>query len=348
MTSAAPRALIIAPAWVGDAVMSEPLLARIRQRQPEWQLDAFAPDWVAPVFARMPDIGAVLNNPFGHGAFAFRKRRALGRELAKTGYRRAYILPNSLKSALVPFFARIPERVGFTGEGRLGLVNVRHRLNKTALPLMVERFAQLAEAPGATLPRPVPNPRLISTPAQQAAVLAKLALPKPERLAVFCPGAEYGPAKRWPTEHFAALAKGFADRGFTVWLLGSGKDKPIGERIERQGDGSCRNLCGQTNMEDAIDLIALADRVVCNDSGLMHVAAALGRPTFALFGSSSPGFTPPRSEKAKVLSLELPCSPCFKRECPFGHLDCLVKLTPERVMEACFALPEPPLEGRTP
>jgi len=347
VTSVAPRALIIAPAWVGDAVMSEPLLARIRQQQPEWQLDVLAPDWVAPVFARMPEVGTVLNNPFRHGEFAPQQRRALGRELAKTGYRRAYILPNSLKSALVPFFARIPERVGFTGEGRLGLINVRHRLDKAALPRMVERFAQLAEPPGTPLPRPLPNPRLTSTPAQQAAALAKLALPKPERLAVFCPGAEYGPAKRWPAEHFAALAKGFAERGYTVWLLGSGKDKPIGEAIER--DGPCRNLCGQTNMADAIDLIALADQVVCNDSGLMHIAAALDRPTIALFGSSSPGFTPPGSDKAEVLSLKLPCSPCFKRECPFGHLDCLVNLTPERVMQKiCFASPEPISEGRTP
>jgi len=347
VTSVAPRALIIAPAWVGDAVMSEPLLARIRQRLPEWQLDAFAPKWVAPVFSRMPEIGDVLNNPFGHGEFVLRKRRALGRQLAKTGYRRAYILPNSLKSALVPFFARIPERVGFTGEGRLGLINVRHRLNKAALPLMVERFAQLAELPGTLLPRPVPNPRLTSTSAQQVAALTKLALQKPERLAVFCPGAEYGTAKRWPTEHFAALAKRFAGRGFTVWLLGSGKDKPIGDAIERQGGGSCRNLCGQTSMEDAIDLIALADRVVCNDSGLMHIAAALDRPTVALFGSSSPGFTPPCSDKAEVLSLKLPCSPCFKRECPFGHLDCLTKLKPEQVMEACFARADLLSEGRT-
>ncbi|MDR2678946.1 MAG: lipopolysaccharide heptosyltransferase II [Zoogloeaceae bacterium] len=329
------RALIIAPSWIGDAIMAQPLFARLIQRTPELELEALAPAWVAPVLSRMPEITRTRVNPFGHGVLAWRQRRALGKELAREGFTRAYVLPNSLKSALVPFFSGIPERIGFTGECRYGLVNVRHRLDKTALPLMVERFAQLAEAPGAALQRPLPSPRLVSTLETQAAALAHLQLEAPARLAVFCPGAEYGAAKRWPTEHFAALARMLAQEGMTVWLLGSRKDHPIGEAIAASSAGVARNLCGATDMTEAIDLIAQAALVVCNDSGLMHVAAALDRPTVALFGSSSPGFTPPLSSKARVVSRELPCSPCFKRECPQGHLDCLRGLMPEKVLRVC-------------
>ena len=337
MAPPSTRVLIVAPAWIGDAILAQPLFARLRARHPQWRLDALAPAWVAPVLARMPEITHIIANPFAHGELALRRRFALGRHLAASAYQRAYVLPNSLKSALIPFFAGIPERVGFTGESRFGLVNIRHRLDRVALPRMVERFAQLAEAPGAPLERPLPPPRLVSTPAQQAASLARLGLERPARLVVLCPGAEFGPAKRWPVGHFAALARVLIERGHTVWLLGSGKDAPVGEAIVAQTGGACRNLCGVTGLEEAIDLIALAALVVCNDSGLMHVAAALDRPTVALFGSSSPDFTPPLSEAATVLRLGLPCSPCFQRECPFGHTDCLVKLEPARVLDTCLS-----------
>lgn len=285
----------------------------------------------------MPEIRHLIDNPFGHGELSLKARWRLARQLAHESYDQAYVLPNSLKSALVPFLASIPERIGFLGESRYGLLNRRHRLDKTALPLMVERFAQLVENPGAPLPRPLPSPRLVSTPSQQAATLASLGLEPPRRLVVFCPGAEFGPAKRWPAAHFAALARHLAERGHGIWLLGSPKDRPVAEEIAALAPGTCHNLCGTTNLEQAVDLIALAELVVCNDSGLMHVAAALGRPLVALYGSSSPGFTPPLSNQAAILSLDLPCSPCFKRECPLGHLDCLNRLDPGRVLDACLA-----------
>ncbi len=330
------KALIVAPSWIGDTIMAQPLFARLHAKNPGLQLDALAPRWVAPVLQRMDEIQDVVDSPFGHGQLSVKARWQLGRELAARRYDTVYVLPNSLKSAVVPFLAGIPRRVGFTGESRYGLINVRHTLDKQALPLMVERFTQLAERPGTPLPRPVAFPRLRSSQADQERTLAELGLERPTRIVAFCPGAEYGPAKRWPASHFAELAHELAGRDCAIWLFGSPKDHAIAEEISRLAPGLCRNLCGTTNLAQAVDLLALANLVVCNDSGLMHVAAALDRPIVALYGSSSPGFTPPLSERADILSLKLDCSPCFKRECPLGHLDCLNKLTPTRVLDACL------------
>jgi len=333
------KALIVAPSWIGDTVLAQPLFMRLHERIPGLQLDALAPRWVAPVLERMPEIGRVVDSPFAHGDLSLKARHRLARQLAQAGYQRAYVLPNSIKSALIPFFAGIPERIGFIGESRYGLINRRHTLDKIALPQMAERFAQLAEAPGAPLPRPLPLPRLASSDAQQAATRTALAIAQPEKLAVFCPGAEYGPAKRWPARHFATLADELAARGYTIWLLGSKKDRPIGDEILAlaKPDAPLHNLCGATSLTQAIDLIASAEFVVCNDSGLMHVAAALDRPLVAVYGSSSPDFTPPLSRRAQIINLQLECSPCFKRECPLGHLDCLNKLGAQQVLEACLA-----------
>ncbi|HRD91954.1 lipopolysaccharide heptosyltransferase II [Accumulibacter sp.] len=332
------KALIVAPSWIGDTVLAQPLFMRLHQRTPGLRLDALAPRWVAPVLERMPEIAQVVDSPFAHGELSLKTRHRLARQLAEGGYQRAYVLPNSLKSALVPFFADIPERIGFVGEKRYGLINRRHTLDKARLPQMAERFAQLAESAGDPLPRPLPLPSLNSSSAQRSATLASLGVDLPGKLAIFCPGAEYGPAKRWPARHFATLADALAERGYAVWLLGSAKDRPIAEQIAGQTRQTRpRNLCGSTSLAQAIDVLAAATFVVCNDSGLMHVAAALGRPLVAVYGSSSPAFTPPLSEHAQVLSLKLECSPCFKRECPLGHLDCLNKLDPQRVLNACLA-----------
>lgn len=330
------KALIVAPSWIGDTIMAQPLFARLHAKHPDLQLDALAPRWVAPVLERMAEISAVIDSPFGHGQLSLKPRWKLARELSAQNYSAVYVLPNSLKSALVPFMAGIPKRVGFTGESRYGLINVRHTLDKTALPMMVERFAQLAESPGTTLPKPVFYPKITSTVALQNQTLVELGLSRLARIVAFCPGAEYGPAKRWPAAHFAALAKKLAEQDFTIWLFGSPKDHAVAEEISQLAPGLCRNLCGATSLAQAIDLLAMAELVVCNDSGLMHVAAALDRPLVTLYGSSSPGFTPPLSDQADILSLKLDCSPCFKRECPLGHLDCLNKLTPEYVLAAAL------------
>jgi heptosyltransferase-2 len=328
------KALIVAPSWIGDTIMAQPLFARLHAKHPDLQLDALAPRWVAPVLERMTEISTVIDSPFGHGQLSLKPRWKLARQLAARHYDAVYVLPNSLKSALVPFLAGIPQRIGFTGESRYGLINVRHTLDKAALPMMVERFAQLAEQPGTQLPKPVFYPKITSTVALQNQTLTELGLSRPARVIAFCPGAEYGPAKRWPAAHFAALAKKLAEQDCTIWLFGSPKDHAVAEEISQLAPGLCRNLCGATSLAQAIDLLAMAELVVCNDSGLMHVAAALDRPLVTLYGSSSPGFTPPLSDQADILSLKLDCSPCFKRECPLGHLDCLNKLTPEYVLAA--------------
>lgn len=328
------RILIVAPSWIGDTIMMQPLLMRLREQQPDAAIHVLAPAWSAPLLARMPEVGASIENPFAHGTFDWTARRALGRQLrgnsTTADFAQAYVLPNSWKSALVPFFAGIPRRTGYTGEARYFLLNDRHTLDEAALPRLVDRYAALA----GPLDGPAANPRLTSAPEQQGAARAALGLPLDVAPIVFCPGAEYGAAKRWPARHFADLAKKVSRGGTPVWCVGSAKDAEVGAEIERLSDGAALNLCGRTKLEHAIDLIAGARAVVSNDSGLMHVAAALDRPLAALYGSSSPAYTPPLSARARIVALNLECSPCFKRDCPLGHLNCLNQLQPEQVLAA--------------
>lgn len=326
------KILIIAPSWVGDCVLMQPMLARLHARHPQVQIDVLAPPWTEKLLCQMPEIHRVIENPFAHGAFQLGARRALGQRLRTQGYDQAIVLPNSWKSALVPFFAQIPLRTGFVGELRYGLLNDARALNKNKLPLMVQRFAYLAEQPSDLPASPTPAPHLAVSEAARAAALEKFGLSRQQPVAVFCPGAEYGPAKRWPEAYYAELAQRLRERGYAIWLLGSPKDKEVADKIVALGNPQAVNLCGTTDLAEAIALIACADLVVSNDSGLMHIAAALDRPLLALFGSSSPQFTPPLSQHAQVLKRDLPCSPCFKRVCPLGHFDCMMKLTPREVM----------------
>ena len=322
--------LVISPAWVGDTVMMQVMIARLRQYEPAAHISVMAPAWCLGLLARMPGVDATLENPFGHGALRLGQRRRLGHSL-RGRFDRCYVLPNSFKSALLPWFARIPERIGFVGELRHGLLNDARRLDKAALPLMVERFALLAEARHSPLPRPLPQPVLLSSAQQQDAVLQRLQLDQMRPALALCPGAEFGEAKRWPVRHFAAVARAAHARDWQGWLLGSHKDKAIGEEIAAAAPGAI-NLCGRTSLEDVVDLLAFANHAVSNDSGLMHIAAATATPLVAVYGSSSPGFTPPLTDLAVIESLQLDCSPCFKRVCPLGHTACLNGLEPARIL----------------
>jgi heptosyltransferase-2 len=312
-----PRILVVAPNWIGDALMAQPLLARLREKLPAARIEVLAPPWVAPVARRMPEVAEVIEAPLRHGPLQLRARWRLGRSLRARGYDQAIVLPNTWKSALIPFFADIPLRSGYVGESRYGLLNLLYRNDSAAMRL---HYARLSEQPGTQPKAPLPTPRLQVSGAEIAAVREKFNLQKP--YAVLCPGAEYGPAKRWP--YFAELS---ARLGLPAVALGAAGDSESAHGIRGT------NLVGKTTLDEAIALIAGARAVVSNDSGLMHVAAALGRPLVALYGSSSPEHTPPASETARVLWLRIECSPCYQRECPLGHFRCMRELTVEMVLD---------------
>jgi len=293
-----------------------------------------APSWTLPLLRRMPEVSEAIASPFGHGELRLSERRRLGRRLGGQGYTQAIVLPNSFKSALVPWFARIPIRTGYVGELRQLLLTDARRLDREAHPLLAQRYAALADAPRAEPSLPLPGLGLEVSKTGRAELLSTLGLTLAQPVAVLCPGAEYGPAKRWPPPYFADLARRLARDGFQIWIVGSSKDYDIGEQIERASGGIALNLCGRTNLDQAVDLLSCARIVVSNDSGLMHVAAAVVVPLVALYGSSSPAFTPPMSPLGRVLKLDLPCSPCYERRCPLGHFNCMLQLTPDRVYAA--------------
>jgi heptosyltransferase-2 len=328
--------LVVGPAWVGDMVMAQVLFKMLQQQDPEVQIDVLAPAWSLPIIARMPEVRQAIVLPFKHGELKLRKRYQIARELRKTGYAQAISLTNSLKSALIPWLARIPVRTGWLGEMRWGLLNDIRYLNKQQMPLLVQRFAALAFPKSIRLPEKLPIPELQITSDTVQATLQKLGLSIPKQpLLVLCPGAEFGPAKRWPAQYYAKVANKKLAEGWQVWLLGSPKDQPVIDEIHAATEHQCVDLAGgRSSLEDAVDLLSLATIVVSNDSGAMHVAAALHRPVVVVYGSTDPGYTPPLNDHAEILTLKLSCSPCFQRECPLGHLKCLNDLPPELVLQS--------------
>ncbi len=339
-TAQEPATLIVGPSWIGDTVLAHSLIRLLKQRAPDIPIDLCAPAWSAPLIAAMPEVRRLIEAPFAHGAVHLKARYALGCRLRAYGYLQAYVLPNSWKSALLPFFARIPQRIGYRGEQRYGLLTEARPLDRTRLPMTVQRFVALGLPPGASLPDPLPRPALIIDAAQCDAACARHALTRDHPVLALCPGAEYGPAKRWPAAYYAEVARHFLARQWQVWLFGSSQDRTVCGEIAQQAP-QCRNLTGQTALEEAIALLACAHRVLTNDSGLMHVAAALGRPLLALYGSSDPRHTPPLDTRARIEWLQLACSPCFERTCPLGHTRCLYDLAPARIIASLEQLAEP-------
>ncbi|MBT8419878.1 MAG: lipopolysaccharide heptosyltransferase II [Gammaproteobacteria bacterium] len=332
------KILIVGPSWVGDMVMAQSLFITLAKLNPGATIDVLAPPWSRPLLQRMPQVFDAIDMPVGHGAIDIGRRRNLGKSLRSRHYRQAIVLPNSLKSALLPWFADIPLRVGWRGEMRYGLLNDLRRLDKQKYPLLVQRFNALAYPAGWDLPAVQPAPLLRTDWHNASRLLKKFSLDTHRKVLTLCPGAEFGPAKRWPTHHYATVARAVIEQGRQVWLMGSEKDKSIAEAIvgalSSTERSHCKVLAGATKLEEAIDLLALADAVVSNDSGLMHIAAALRRSLVVVYGSTSPDFTPPLHEDATILSHPIDCGPCFRRECPGGHLKCLDELSPERVIRA--------------
>lgn len=327
--------LVVGPSWVGDMVMAQSLFRLLTERSPAKALDVLAPGWSLPILGRMPEVREALEMPLGHGELGLAERFRLGRRLRRREYSHAIVLPRSLKAALVPWFAGIPRRTGFRGEYRYGLINDMRPFDAARLDQTVKRFVALGLAPGERLPRSLPRPRLRVDEVKQAATASRLGLPTDRPPVAFMPGAEYGPAKCWPLAYFGELASGLHRRGYQIWIFGSDKDRRQGERIGALAP--VINLCGETTLEEAIDLLPLCQFAVTNDSGLMHVAAAVGLPLVALYGSTTPAFTPPLTDTATIHYLGLSCSPCFERECPLGHFRCMREITPERVLSS---LPE--------
>ena len=336
MANSAQRLLVIGPSWVGDMVMAQSLFMTLKARQPGATIGVVAPAWSQPILERMPEVDEVLPLAVGHGEFGLASRRELASRL-RGRFDRAIVLPRSWKAALVPFMARIPERVGFMGEHRYGLLKERRKLDKQVLNQTVKRFVSLGlpleEATSGDFV--LPKPRLQID--RDNLVNLRLTHSLSSRTAIgMMPGAEYGPAKQWPVSYFHTLAKRLVDEGFEVRVLGGAKDHPAGEEITR-GLSYAHNLCGKTQLADAVDLLADCRQVVTNDSGLMHVAAAVGVRIHALYGSSSPAYTPPLTDNAVIHYLALSCSPCFQRTCPLGHTNCLNQLSVDQVYQQIHA-----------
>ena len=341
------KILIIGPAWIGDMMMAHSLFQLLKIRNPQSEIHVLASPWTQPLLKMMPEVSHIIDMPIGHGAFAFFTRRELGTSLRNQHYDQAILLPNSFKSALIPFFADIPVRTGWRGEMRYGLLNDIYILDKKRFPLMVQRYIALGLEKSVAPLDNFPFPKLQVDLTDRENLLTTFSLELNRPVLVICPGAEYGPSKRWPENYYAQVAQEKIQQGWQVWLMGSAKDKQVTdllvESIDTEKRIHVKNLAGATNLTQAIQLIALSDAVLTNDSGLMHISAALSKPMVVVYGSTSPEHTPPLTHKIKIVSLNLDCSPCFERQCPKLHNNCMKQLLPDQVVQSLDELLEQPL-----
>lgn len=343
------KILIIGPAWIGDMVMAQTLFKLIKEHKPQTELHILAPAWTLSLLEFMPEISNSFLLPIGHGELALGKRYKLAKKLRTINYDQAIVLPGSFKSALIPWWAKIPVRTGWRKEMRYGLLNDLRILDKTKFPLMIQRYAALGLAKGEPLPEHLPWPKLEVDEKAALATLEKyrnriedcgLRIEGTQgsrlqaNILALCPGAEFGPSKRWPTRYFAEVTQHQLAKNWQVWIFGGPKDQPLAKEIQELANNRCIDFTGKTTIQEAIQLISLTTATITNDSGLMHIAAALDKPLIATYGSTSPDFTPPLSDQAKILSLTLPCRPCFKRECPLKHHQCMENLKPKLVIGA--------------
>ncbi len=336
--AASDNILVIGPSWIGDMVMAQTLFKCLKKKEPQCTLTVMASSWTKPLLTRMPEVDTSIEVHLGHGELKLGTRRRIGRSLKPSNFNKSIILPNSFKSALIPFHAGIPSRIGWGGEWRYPLLTDCRRLDKGKFPLMAQRFAALAFTRNTKPPELIPYPSLQIDAIDVKKALVDFGLEVHRRILAICPGAEYGEAKQWPSEHFAALSNTLIAEGWQVWILGSSKDalaaKAIVTKINTQDHEFCVNLTGKTTLGQAIDLMSVTTIVVSNDSGLMHIASALRRPVVGLFGSTSSCFTPPLTERVKLLATDIECRPCFKRTCRYGHRRCLTELEPSLAIMA--------------
>jgi heptosyltransferase-2 len=331
-----PRSvLVVGPSWIGDMVMAQSLFISLQRRYAGIAIDAVAPGWSRGVVGRMPQVRESIEVPVEHGELGLAVRRSVGRRLRSKSYDRAIVLPRSLKSALVPFFAGIPVRTGYRGELRYGLINDMRLLDRSVLKQTVQQFVALGQPAGEPLPPHTPRPRLVVDELRRVRLLEELGLGDAGRPVVaLVPGARYGPSKRWPPEHYGDLAARLVERGRQVWIFGSKADGEAAQAIRWKSGGKAVDLTGRTRLEDVVDLFSIVQTVVTNDTGLMHVASAVGARVVAIYGSTSPECTPPLTDLAEVLYLGLECSPCGERRCPLTHYRCVRDIRPADVLAA--------------
>jgi len=330
----ANKILVIGPAWVGDMVMVQSVFIALKQQNPSNIIDVVAPAWSAPVLARMPEVRRVIKVDLQHGKLQFRQRYQVGKSL-RGEYDRAFILPRTFKSALIPYFAKIPQRTAYRGEMRYGIVNDMRTLDTSLTYKAVEKYLQLVATNEQRAQAPkIHFPRLEVDLEKRKQVAEKYSVDMTKPIIAFMPGAEFGPSKQWPGKYFGELAMRFKQQGYGVYVFGSPKDMQIAQEIVKSSKGDAINLCGQTTLEEVVDLLSLVQIAVTNDSGLMHIAAAVDKPVVAIYGAITPEYTPPLTDKKEIQYLGLECSPCWKKQCPYGHYNCLNNIEVDKVYES--------------
>lgn len=335
LATPARRLLVVAPSWVGDLVMSQVAYKRLRQLHPELVIDVLVPAYALSLMQRMPELRRVIASPLKHGELDLRAHWRCAKALRAESYDQALVFPRSLKSALIPWFARIPRRTGHLGESRYGLINDIRRQPPDKHGLMVDAYLDLVD--GSTMNDSL-RPGLSVRGERVAGLLAHHGVGDRRPLAAMMPGAEFGPSKQWPLASFREVAQQWIAQGYTVCVFGSAKDRAAGQTIAEGLGEHVHNLCGATALEDVIDLLSVCSGAVSNDSGLMHIAAAVGCPVTALFGATTPVYTPPLTDARAILYRGVSCSPCFERQCRYGHYDCLTRITPAQTLDEASRL----------
>lgn len=334
------KILIIGPSWVGDMVLAQSLFKTLALEYRNAKIDVLAPEWSCQLLALMPEVNQAITMPIGHGELKLKLRFKIAQALKKEGYDWSIVLPNSLKSALIPWLANIPKRTGWRGELRYGLLTDMRLPDHVIFPVTARRYVALGLPASKILVDNFddtlwPKPLLYPSKKMIQAALKFFGITLGSRVLALCPGAEFGQAKKWPAVYFQDLARHHIKQGGDVWLFGSQADRQACNDVEKGLDGcKVRNFAGETSLTEVVALLSQADQVVANDSGLMHIAAALDRQVVGIYGSTSEKLTPPLSSKSRTVSIPLDCRPCFKRKCPYGHYRCLKDLKPEIVLGA--------------
>ena len=318
------------------------------------EVHVIAPAWSREVIERMPEVAMSFESPARHGELKLSERTKLAHALRNNHYSRAIVLPRSLKAAYIPWAARIPVRTGYRGEYRYGLINDMRPLDKKSLVRIVDRYVNLAPPVNGvgskmgnksrdgrhddSLAFPAPAPSLTIDAKNIKRLVEENNLDMDKPIIAMMPGAAFGRSKQWPPKYFADVAKNHIRDGAQIWIFGSRNDFVTGEDIAREAGDGVVNLCGQTELVDTVDLLSLADKAVSNDSGLMHIAAAVGCPVVAMYGATSVDYTPPMIKASQSLHNKLPCSPCWKKTCRYGHYRCLTEIKPDKVYDISLGL----------